>query len=178
MLLISGNDAATAMAVDTVGHGPLRRDHESQMAALGLHDFHFTTPVGLDDPPHARLRVRPRRGRDGGPPRCSPSSGSWWPTTDRTLPASATHPAFQLHNLNRLLSMYPPTVGVKPGYTGNAGPCLVAEAMRDGHRMLGVLLGAPHLYSDMRMLLDWGFTQKGLRPTVTPPPAPPPARHR
>jgi D-alanyl-D-alanine carboxypeptidase len=103
-------------------------------------------------------------------------------TTDLQLPAGPGHPGFALHNLNRLLSLYPPTVGVKPGYTGNAGACLVAEAVRDGHRMMGVLLGAPHLYSDMRSLLDWGFTQRGLPATVTPVPAPAPApparRHR
>jgi hypothetical protein len=39
-----------------------------------------------------------------------------------------------------------------------------------------VLLSAPHLYSDMRQLLDWGFTRKGLPATVTPPPAPPAPR--
>jgi D-alanyl-D-alanine carboxypeptidase (penicillin-binding protein 5/6) len=93
------------------------------------------------------------------------------------LPAGTGHPGFQLHNLNRLLSIYPPAVGDKPGYTGNAGPCLVAEAVREHHRLIAVLLGAPHLYSDMRQLLDWGFTRKGLPATVTPVPAPAPAAH-
>ncbi len=178
MLLISGNDAATAMAVDTVGMDSFVGAMNSQMGALGLHDSHFTTPVGLDDP--AQLSSAYDLAA------VATVTGEMFPrfqrlvsTIDMQLPAGSGHPGFQLHNLNRLLSIYPPTVGVKPGYTGNAGPCLVAEAVRENHRLVAVLLGAPHLYSDMRQLLDWGFVQKGLPPTVTPPPAPPPARpHR
>jgi D-alanyl-D-alanine carboxypeptidase (penicillin-binding protein 5/6) len=181
MLLISGNDAATAMAVDTVGMDRFVATMNAQIAALGLHDSHFTTPVGLDDPgqlssAYDLAAVATVTGES------FPKFQQLVATTDMQLPAGPGHPAFALHNLNRLLQLYPPTVGVKPGYTGNAGPCLVAEAVRDGHRMIGVLLGAPHLYSDMRSLLDWGFTQKGLPAMVTPAPAPAPApparRHR
>jgi D-alanyl-D-alanine carboxypeptidase (penicillin-binding protein 5/6) len=181
MLLISGNDAATAMAVDTVGMDRFVATMNAQIAALGLHDSHFTTPVGLDDPgqlssAYDLAAVATVTGES------FPKFQQLVATTDMQLPAGPGHPAFALHNLNRLLQLYPPTVGVKPGYTGNAGPCLVAEAVRDGHRMIGVLLGAPHLYSDMRSLLDWGFTQRGLPATVTPAPAPAPApparRHR
>jgi D-alanyl-D-alanine carboxypeptidase (penicillin-binding protein 5/6) len=180
MLLISGNDAATAMAVDTVGMDRFVATMNAQIAALGLHDSHFTTPVGLDDPgqlssAYDLAAVATVTGES------FPKFQQLVATTDMQLPAGPGHPAFTLHNLNRLLQLYPPTVGVKPGYTGNAGPCLVAEAVRDGHRMIGVLLGAPHLYSDMRSLLDWGFTQKGLPAMVTPAPAPapaPPARRR
>ena len=177
MLMISGNDAATAMAVDTVGMDRFVSAMNAQIAALGLHDSHFTTPVGLDDP-NQLASAYDLAAVAMVDTETFPEFQQLVATTDRQLPASSNHPAFQLHNLNRLLSMYPPTVGVKPGYTGNAGPCLVAEAVRDGHHILGVLLGAPKLYSDMRMLLDWGFTRKGLRPLVTPAPAPapPPAR--
>jgi D-alanyl-D-alanine carboxypeptidase len=183
MLLISGNDAATAMAVDTVGMDRFVSTMNAQIAALGLHDSHFTTPVGLDDPgqlssAYDLAAVATVTGES------FPKFQQLVATTDMQLPAGPGHPGFALHNLNRLLSLYPPTVGVKPGYTGNAGPCLVAEAVRGGHRMVGVLLGAPHLYNDMRSLLDWGFTQKGLPATVTPAPAPaappaaPPRRRR
>jgi serine-type D-Ala-D-Ala carboxypeptidase (penicillin-binding protein 5/6) len=173
MLLISGNDAATALAVDTVGMDRFVAGMNAQMGALGLHDSHFTTPVGLDDP--AQLSSAYDLAAVATVEQETfPQFRQLVSTIDMQLPASQTHPGFALHNLNRLLSLYPPAIGVKPGYTGNAGPCLVAEAVREGHHMLGVLLGAPQLYSDMRMLLDWGFTQKGLRPMVTPPPAPPP----
>ena len=175
MLLISGNDAATALAVDSVGMDRFVAAMNAQIAALGLHDSHFTTPVGLDDPAQLSsaydLAAVTTVAQE-----MFPQFRQLVSTIDMQLPATPGHPGFALHNLNRLLSLYPPAVGIKPGYTGNAGPCLVAEAVREGHHILGVLLGAPHLYSDMRMLLDWGFVQKGMRPTVTPPPAAPPAR--
>ncbi|MEA2671403.1 MAG: hypothetical protein QOG45_1623 [Chloroflexota bacterium] len=177
MLLISGNDAATAMAVDTVGMDGFVAAMNAQMGALGLHDSHFTTPVGLDDPGQMSSAYDLAA--------VATVTGEMFPqfqllvaTADMQLPAGTGHPGFQLHNLNRLLSIYPAAVGDKPGYTGNAGPCLVAEAVREHHRLIAVLLGAPHLYSDMRQLLDWGFTRKGLPATVTPVPAPAPAAAR
>jgi serine-type D-Ala-D-Ala carboxypeptidase (penicillin-binding protein 5/6) len=171
MLLVSGNDAATAMAVDTVGLDRFVSAMNAQVAALGLRDSHFTTPVGLDDPgqlssPYDLAAVA------AVDVDTFPLLRQLVATTDEQLPASDRHPPFSLHNLNRLLSMYPGAVGVKPGYTGNAGACLVGEAVRGGHRLLGVLLGASRVYTDMRALLDWGFTQDGLRPLLTPPPSP------
>jgi len=178
MLLISGNDAATAMAVDTVGMDRFVAAMNDQVRALGLSDSHFTTPVGLDDPAMVSSAYD-LAAVATAESEAFPLFRQLVATTDAQLPASGRHPAFSLHNLNRLLSTYPPAVGVKPGYTGNAGACLVAEAVREGHRLMAVLLGAPRVYSDMRSLLDWGFTQEGMRPLVTPappPPPPPPAR--
>jgi D-alanyl-D-alanine carboxypeptidase len=177
MLMISGNDAATAMAVDTVGLDRFVAAMNAQMGALGLSDSHFTTPVGLDDPAQISSAYD-LAAVAAVESETFPLFRQLVAATDEQLLASSRHPAFSLHNLNRLLGMYPPTVGVKPGYTGSAGPCLVAAAVRDGHRLMAVLLGAPRLYSDMRSLLDWGFTQDGLPPQVTPAPAPAAAVHR
>src|SRR5207245_2641802 len=43
-------DAATALYGDTVGLDRFVAAMNAQIGALGLHDSHFTTPVGLDDP--------------------------------------------------------------------------------------------------------------------------------
>jgi serine-type D-Ala-D-Ala carboxypeptidase (penicillin-binding protein 5/6) len=177
MLLVSGNDAATAMAVDTVGLDRFVAAMNDQVAALGLHDSHFTTPVGLDDPAQ-RSSAHDLAAVAAVDVETFPLLRQLVATTDEQLPAGERHPAFSLHNLNRLLSTYPGAVGVKPGYTGDAGPCLVGEAVRGGHRLLGVLLGAPRVYTDMRALLDWGFTQEGMSPLLTPPPTPTAARSR
>jgi D-alanyl-D-alanine carboxypeptidase (penicillin-binding protein 5/6) len=173
MLLVSGNDAATAMAVDTVGLDPFVSAMNAQVTALGLHDSHFTSPVGLDDPAQ-RSSAYDLAAVAALEAETFPLFRQLVATTDEQLPAGDLHPAISLHNLNRLLSMYPGAVGVKPGYTGDAGPCLVGEAVRGGHRLLGVLLGAPRVYTDMRALLDWGFTQEGLHPLLTPAPTPGP----
>ena len=58
---------------------------------------------------------------------------------------------FQKNNTNALLGIIPAVVGIKTGYTGNAGYCLafsmVVDKDKDNeirHRMIGVVLGANH----------------------------------
>jgi D-alanyl-D-alanine carboxypeptidase len=67
-------------------------------------------------------------------------------------------------------------VGIKPGWTADAGYCEVGMAVRDGHRLISVLLDAPYDFSQSRHLLDWGFVQEGL-PSTLPTPTPQPAPH-
>jgi len=81
------------------------------------------------------------------------------------------HAGFDLVNLNRLLRLYPAAEGIKPGWTGNAGACLVGMAERGGHRLISVLFNADQLYTDSRDLLDWGFVQEGM-PSLLPTPTP------
>lgn len=48
--------------------------------------------------------------------------------------------------------------GIKTGYTGQAGNCLVSSAVKDGHRLIAVVLGAQNtVFSDSRILLDYGY---------------------
>jgi D-alanyl-D-alanine carboxypeptidase (penicillin-binding protein 5/6) len=175
MLLVSGNDAANAIASDTVGAERFVGAMNAEVEALGLHDSHFTSPVGLDDPEQhssaydlaaiATTAVRK-----------FPLFREIVALRSVNLAATAGHPDFQLQSINLLLSMYPPAVGIKPGWTGAAGYCEVAMAVRDGHRLVSVLLNAPFSYSQSRRLLDWGFVQEGLASTLpTPSPTPKPS---
>ncbi len=50
---------------------------------------------------------------------------------------------FTLHNPNRLLGRYPGLDGLKTGYTVPAGYCLTATAVRDGARLISVVMGCP-----------------------------------
>jgi len=175
MLTVSANDAADVIAIDTVGMERFVGAMNAQAAALGLHDTHATTPVGLSD-----------RGQYS-----SAYDLAVIATVDENtyplfagivrsqyafLPATATHPAFSLNNINTLLSMYPSAVGIKTGWTGDAGACEIAMAVRDNHRLVSVVLNGERVYTESRRLLDWGFMQEGL-PTqlATPKPSPAPA---
>jgi len=173
MLTVSANDAADAIAIDTVGLERFIGAMNAQVGALGLDDTHAASPVGLDDPDTyssaydlaALASVDTQR-------------FSLFDDIVRQhyvqLPATALHSEFDLNNLNLLLSMYAPAIGIKTGYTGNAGGCLVGEAVRGGHRLISVVLNANLVYSQSRRLLDWGFTQFGL-PTQLPSPSPSPS---
>lgn len=175
MLTVSANDAATAMGVDTVGTELYVRTMNQQVTALGLHDSTFTTPVGLDDPgqlasPYDLAAIASVDVEH------FPFFRDLVASRVEDLPATPTHPAFHLPNLNELLDMYPAAVGIKGGWTGNAGHCLIGMAVRDGHRLISVLLNAQTLFKTSSRLLDWGFEQEGLAPLLPPPtPTPSPA---
>ena len=173
MLTVSANDAATAVAQDTVGLSTFVDTMNAQVEALDLHDSHFTTPVGLDDPQQYSsaydLAVMTMAAYDHFSLVRQVTA-----TREVLLPASPLHAAYDLHNINRLLITYPPTVGIKSGYTDNAGPCLITMAVRDHHRLLAVLLHTQKIFDDSRALLEWGFGQEGLAPLPLPSPSPSP----
>jgi len=94
-----------------------------------------------------------------------------------------------LDNTNKLVRHYPGTVGLKTGYTGAAGHCLSASAIRNNQQLISVVLGEPDSntrFAEARKLLDYGFAnfetalvnqmgeevqpiqiKKGMKPVVT-----------
>jgi D-alanyl-D-alanine carboxypeptidase len=68
-----------------------------------------------------------------------------------------------LPNTNRILRSYPDADGFKTGFTCGSGYNLIASAKRNGHRLIGVLLGAHssnERFEQMGNLLDIGFEKK------------------
>ena len=62
-----------------------------------------------------------------------------------------------IRNLNLLLNNYPGAVGVKTGFTDEAGQTIVAAADRDGRRLITSALYSEDLYVDAAALLTWAF---------------------
>ncbi|MBJ7594242.1 MAG: D-alanyl-D-alanine carboxypeptidase [Candidatus Dormibacteraeota bacterium] len=177
LLVVSGNDAANGIGLGTVGMERFVGAMNAQVAALGLHDSHFTGPVGLDDP-EQYSSAYDLAAISTAAVRTYPLFRDIVTMRSADLPAAPGHPEFFLQSINLLLGMYPPATGIKPGWTGDAGYCEVAMAVRDGHRLISVLLNAPYSYSQSRHLLDWGFVQEGLPSTLpTPTPSAAPSPH-
>ena len=68
-------------------------------------------------------------------------------------------------------SPYPGAIGVKPGYTGDAGYCQAFAAIRFGHLIVGAVLNEPSWQvriTDMRNLLNWGFQQEAIPAAPSP----------
>lgn len=87
------------------------------------------------------------------------------------LLANADHHHYVWETTNLLLGLYPGTLGVKTGFTPEAGYCLVFAASNAGHHLIGVILNTKtpdERVTDARMLLDWGFAL----PLLPPPPTP------
>ena len=72
-------------------------------------------------------------------------------------------------NHNRLLEWYEGADGIKTGYIGASGFNLAASAVRNGHRLIGVVMGGASASSrdrEMAALLDQGFADLGAGATV------------
>jgi len=173
MLTVSANDAADAIADGTVGMDQYVEAMNRQVTALGLEDTHFTNPVGFPDDPQEISSAYDLAAMATAAYRNYPLFGEITASRDISLPATSTHQAYRLRNINRLLDIYPAARGTKSGFTDSAGPCLVSLATRDGHRLVAVVMNAQKMFDQSRALLEWGFTQEGLPalyPSATPTP--------
>jgi serine-type D-Ala-D-Ala carboxypeptidase (penicillin-binding protein 5/6) len=157
LLLYSGNDDATQLAISSAGtvHAFLRQMND-EARALGLRDTHYTSPSGVVDRGNystpwdiaALTRYAFR----------NPRFDQLIKTKRIQVPWSApTNSKIYLNN-NALLDEYTGANGVKTGYTHEAGWCLVASATRHGRRLIAVVLNSPNLYGDARRLLNLGFS--------------------
>src|SRR6202043_2296003 len=70
---------------------------------------------------------------------------------------------------NHLLDWYEGADGIKTGYIGASGFNLAASAVRNGHRLIGVIMGGRSAGSrdrEMAVLLDQGFAEVGVGGTA------------
>src|SRR5438067_10502982 len=157
VFLNSGNDAAITLSEAAMPRTAFIARMNAKAAALEMGDSHFVNPIGLDDAglyastadlAKAAIELRSR----------FPEVAAMAAVPAMTLPASATHHAFRLYNLNDLVRKYPGATGLKTGWTGRAGGCLIATVTRDGRHLLAVLMGSPRAFGEAATLLDYGFT--------------------
>ena len=150
LLLVSGNDAATALACSMCGDEPSFAVKMNEKAKeLGMENSSFRNPHGLDDPDHystARDMAILASYCMENEEFCRLVSTSCATVKDQTYV-----------NHNRLLREYEGCIGVKTGYTMAAGRTLVSCAERNGMRLVCVTLNAPDDWNDHRYLLDMGF---------------------
>lgn len=162
MLLPSGNDAANCTAVRLGGDIPTFVGMMNAKAAeLGLCDTHFVTPSGLHDPGHYstayNMSLLAAYALEN--PDFAEICGS------SNMKLSFGDPPFNrwLTNTNKLLERYDGCIGVKTGFTDEAGRCLVSAAERNGIRLVCVTLNAPDDWNDHAKLYDYGFSQTALK---------------
>lgn len=163
MLLASGNDAANAAALYLDGSlESFAARMNQRAAALGMEDTHFVTPSGLDGEDAQGLghlstaydmALLARAALEDQAFRQLCSSPS--------LAVEFAEPVKRVTytNHNKLLAQYQGCVGVKTGFTKEAGRCLVSAAERDGALLIAVTLNAPNDWQDHTALLDYGFSQ-------------------
>ncbi|HEY9388424.1 MAG TPA: penicillin-binding protein [Mycobacteriales bacterium] len=160
MLMMSGNDCATALAEAAGGVPHTLELMNTEARRLHANDTHAATPSGLDGPDQGSsaydlaliLRqdlkladfVRYNTTMQGTVPAQPPKYGS-----------------FKFGNDNALLWNYPGTVAAKNGYTDAARHTYVGAA-RHGERTLIITLmhgerSPVDMWKQAALLLDWGF---------------------
>jgi D-alanyl-D-alanine carboxypeptidase (penicillin-binding protein 5/6) len=65
--------------------------------------------------------------------------------------------SYKGNNKNALIGRYPGAIGLKTGFTDNAGKCLVAYVKRDGHDVLLIMLHGQDRWWDAVDMLDLAF---------------------
>src|SRR5438874_3076665 len=156
LFLNSGNDAAITLSEAFVPRAAFVGLMNAKAATLGMADTHVVNPIGLDDPGHYMSAADLARASEELIRRF-PEVAAMAATPSLTLPATATHHAYSLYNLNELVRKYPGATGLKTGWTGHAGGCLIATATRGGRHLMVVLLASPRIFDEAAALLDYGF---------------------
>jgi D-alanyl-D-alanine carboxypeptidase (penicillin-binding protein 5/6) len=157
MLVVSGNDAAIALAQRIGGTVPgFVKMMNDEALTLGLRCSRFSRPDGFSDVDNhscaADLAALARAVLDQ--PRLTRI------VNQRTvvLPFPIKGGKLWLNSHNPLVvAGYPGATGIKTGYTDAAGSCFVGTATRDGRRLGVVLLHSPNIGKQATQLLNAGF---------------------
>ena len=165
LMLVSGNDAAVAIAEGVAGsEEAFVKLMNEKVQELGLTQTKFVNASGLEEDGQNQystaydLAVIARYVWKN-----YPEFGQITATAHKFIEANEAHRAFDLYNDTNLLTTYPGVRGIKPGFTPEAGLCLVTYAENDGKKLLAVVLGSDDRRGEMKELLDFGFSQYGVR---------------
>lgn len=166
LMLRSGNDAATALALHCGGTISGFAEMMNQKASsLGCTSSHFVNPSGLPSPDHyttafdLALIARAAMQND--------TFARIVSTKKISIPWEGMDHDRILINENKMLYNYDGANGIKTGYTVAAGRCLVSSAERDGMTLIAVVLGCRPMYEECSAMLDHGFENYELKKIIS-----------
>ena len=158
MMLQSDNDAAYALAKHVGGDTIRFCEMMNEKAAyLGMENTHFANPNGMPAPDNYSsagdlIRLARYAMRDS-------LFAAIVGTKEKKVPMiDGRH--MDCYNTNVLLSSYDGCIGIKTGFTRQAGYCLASAATREGRTLYCVLLHSRSLrtrFAESAILLDYGF---------------------
>jgi D-alanyl-D-alanine carboxypeptidase (penicillin-binding protein 5/6) len=155
MIVQSGNDATIALAERVAGtEETFAQMMNSNAKRLGMTGSHFENSSGLPAPQHyttahdlsvlATTMIREY-----------PQYYKWFSVRE------FEHNGIKQQNRNGLLEKDPTVDGLKTGHTDSAGFCLVTSSLRDGMRLVSVVMGSGSMKARENAsaaLLNYGFT--------------------
>ena len=155
LLLVSGNDAAIALAEHIAGSVEKFAIYMNTRAReLGCQNTNFVNPHGLSAPGHyssvydlALITAHALQ---------YPFFQEMVSAKEKEIPWSQSWDRY-LKNTNKLLWILEGADGVKTGTTNLAGACLVSSASKDGRQLIAVVLNSRDRWVESARLLKWGF---------------------
>jgi serine-type D-Ala-D-Ala carboxypeptidase (penicillin-binding protein 5/6) len=167
MLIESAADAAYTLA-NAYGPGlpAFIAKMNAEAAKLGLTGTHFTSPDGLPYPTETSTYSTPADlVKLGAVAMSYPEFSSIVDLRYYNVAAGDGHSAYSFTNSDPLIGQYPGVIGIKDGFTDEAGHTLLFEAVRNGRTLIGDVLGSPPTSvaagaQDATRVLNWGFSLK------------------
>ena len=135
MIVQSGNDASVALAEHVAGTEGVFAQMMNQYAQqLGMHSSHFLNATGMPEEGHVTT-ARDLATLARAVIEEFPEYYAWHAIKEYT------YNDIKQDNRNSLLWRDPSVDGLKTGHTEDAGYCLVSSALRDGMRVISVVMG-------------------------------------
>ena len=149
LMLRSGNDCATALALfcgGSIDGFSVKMNKTAQKA--GAFSTNFANPHGLPCKNHYTTA------KDLSYITCYALQNPIF----KQIVATKYYEPRNWKNKNKLLSLYDGAIGVKTGYTKEAGRCLVSAAERNDMTLICTLLNCPTTYERTQKLFDDAFS--------------------
>ena len=155
LMLRSGNDASVAIAYAVGGSVENFCELMNQTAKkAGANDSSFKNPHGLDEKGHyttahdlAKITAYALENE---------TFKEIVSTKTKTICEDQDNKRY-LVNKNKLLAKMDGCIGVKTGFTDDAGRCLVSACERDGLRLISVVFNCGPMFEESEALLEKGF---------------------
>jgi serine-type D-Ala-D-Ala carboxypeptidase (penicillin-binding protein 5/6) len=155
MIVQSGNDATIALAERIAGtEETFAQMMNANAKRLNMVGSHFENSSGLPSPQHYTT-ARDLSLLANAIIREYPQYYKWFSVRE------FQHNGIKQQNRNGLLEKDPTVDGLKTGHTDAAGFCLVTSALRDGMRLVSVVMGSGSMKereNASAALLNYGFT--------------------
>lgn len=166
LILASGNDAAMALACAIGGTEENFVEMMNKFALdLDLKNTHFANPHGLDAKGHYTstydLAVITNYALD------NPVFKEIVSTKTKILNEGEPNVRY-LRNKNKLLFSQDGCVGVKTGFTDNAGRCLVNACERNGFRVVSVVFNCGPMFEECDKLTERAYNEYMVKTFVEP----------
>jgi len=164
LLINSGNDAAYSLAEYFGGKPKFVEEMNQKAVQIGLENTKFQDPAGLSDEGFSTAKELAILGSYA---LRNDKFSQIVRTPEKTIYSTDGRIKHDLINSNRMIrpdeSLYLPyAIGIKTGFTYEAGHVLVSAAQKDNHRIVAVVLNTfedtkPASAKESKKLLEWGL---------------------